>query len=118
MTELPEQLLEETRRFAAFMGFEPPPTAEVFGPDTYFRLVTASSGDGVRVGDHLRERTSPFYLVVLRGEFVATRRRTAPRGTFATLIWSPVEDDRELSLKRHEPDTMSRLGKGRTLHLD
>lgn len=112
-----KQIVEETRKFARSRRLELPRTAEVFGPDSYFWLLSASSGGRTEVGDDLRGINSPFYLVLLRGHFMTLR---GPSRSFpiAILIWSPNEEHLHWSLMEELPATMSRLGPAQTVSLE
>jgi hypothetical protein len=112
-----KQIVEETRKMAlGFFGFEPPATAEVFGPATYLSIFYASqTGTGLL---HEGFDGWPYYLVVLRGQFV--RREwgpDAPPRAIATLVWSPTNYRSQFGLRHQLPAAMSRLGQPHTISL-
>jgi hypothetical protein len=81
-------------------------TAEVYGPNSRVVLVKASSADWVRTP--ASQRKQRFYLIVLRGHFVCQLCSrppggTSPRGTIATLVWSPVEGTTDFGLTVTNP---------------
>jgi hypothetical protein len=119
-----EQLVEETRKMSlGFFGFEPPATAEVYGPATYLKIFYASRS-WCQVEDHWhrrpRERDDgwPYYLVVLRGQFV--RREwgpDAPPRSIATLTWSPMNYMTSFGLSHKLPAALPCLGQPHTISL-
>ena len=104
---------------ARHAGFEPPRTAEVFGPASYFEIFAASAPKNLFLNESAQDGW-PFYLVVLRGQFVTWRRPSPdmPPYKVATLIWSPTEQRREFGLRNDLPEAMSRLGAPYTISLD
>ena len=103
---------------AGFFGFEPlPPTGEVFGPASYYDIFAASAPENVFLNEDARDGW-PFYLVVLRGQFVPRHRPSGPPRSIATLVWSPTQDRREYGLRNDLPAAMSRLGTAHTIVLD
>jgi hypothetical protein len=82
----------EARGMARSLGDPSVKTARVYGPNSRYLLVKASSGDLVQ--KTARERRG-FYLIVLHGNFVCDgcsrpHGSTAkpPRGKIATEVWS------------------------------
>jgi hypothetical protein len=116
---LVKQLVVETKKMGLFLfGFEPPTTAEVFGPASEFEIFAATAPtDQVRdvresmsLDEHAQDGW-PFYLVVLRGQFVHREWGSgAPPRAIATLIWSPTIARCSYSLRHHVPAGWSRLG--------
>src|SRR5262249_43488133 len=107
------------RRTAGSLGDTSPRTAQVYGPGSREALVEASSGD--RVTEAGRRRTG-FYLIVVRGRFVcASCPRPSggkpPRGTIATVVWSPARGGTDFGLSDRLPGAMSRLGSPTTISL-
>jgi hypothetical protein len=81
----------------------------VYGPDSRYLLVKASSGD--LVGRSAHERKG-FYLVVLHGHFVGFSHPAgtkAPRGTIETQIWSATEGVTDTGIGDRLPAAVSRL---------
>ncbi len=81
----------EARAMARSLGDPSVTTAQVYGPDSRYLLVKASSGDLVG-----KSAGKGFYLIVLHGHFVChgcsrPHGSTAkpPRGKIATEVWSP-----------------------------
>lgn len=84
----------EARGMARSLGDPSVKTAQVYGPDSRYLLVKASSGDLVQKA--ARERKG-FYLIVLHGHFVCRgcsrppgSTAKPPRGKIATEVWSPT----------------------------
>ena len=103
-----------------FWGFDQrPATAEVFGPASYFDIFAASAPESLSLNEDARDGY-PFYLVVLRGEFVPRRSPDAPSRPIATLLWSPTETEHgtQYGLRPDLPAAMSRLGTPHTISLD
>jgi hypothetical protein len=81
----------------------------VYGPDSRYQLVKASSGD--LVGKSPRERKG-FYLIVLRGHFVGFSHPAgtkAPRGTIETQVWSATEGVTDTGICDRLPAAVSSL---------
>ncbi len=83
----------------------------MYGPDSRYVLVRASSSDLVQ--KIARERKG-FYLIVLRGHFVCDSctgpaGAKPPRGTIATDVWSPRAGGTDFGLSDRLPAAMSRL---------
>jgi hypothetical protein len=100
------------RKTARSLGDTSVKTARVYGPDSRYALVKASSGDLVQKTADGRKR---FYLIVLRGHFVCDScsgpaGAKPPRGTIATAVWSGTAGGTDFGLTRRLPATMSRLG--------
>ncbi len=83
----------EARSMAKSLGDPSVKTAQVYGPDSRYLLVKASSGDLVQ--KIARERKG-FYLIVLHGHFVCHgcsrppgSTAKPPQGKIATEVWSP-----------------------------
>ena len=120
---LVEQLVEETRKMCvSFFRFEPPATAEVYGPATYLKIFYAS-GSWCQVEDHWPRRAWresddgwPYYLVVLRGQFVYPGPGAPPR-SIATLSWSPTNFMSAFGLRHDLPAALSRLGQPHIISL-
>lgn len=83
----------------------------VYGPDSRYQLVKASSGDLVEKS--ARERKG-FYLIVLRGHFVGFSHpagTNAPRGTIETQVWSATEGVTDTGIGDRLPPAVSGLHK-------
>ena len=83
----------EARGMARSLGDPSVKTAQVYGPESRYLLVKASSGDLVQ--KIARERKG-FYLIVLHGHFVCHgcsrppgSTAKPPQGKIATEVWSP-----------------------------
>jgi hypothetical protein len=88
---LVRRLAIEARGMARSLGDPSVKTAQVYGPDSRYLLVKASSGDLVQ---KLAGERRGYYLIVLRGRFVCRGcsrppGSKAPRGKVATEVWSP-----------------------------
>ena len=88
---LAKRLATEARRMARSLGDPSVETAQVYGPNSHYRLVKESSGDLVE-----KNTGSGFYLIVIHGHFTCSACSTPggtaaqiPRGTIATDVWSP-----------------------------
>ena len=108
---LVEQLTAEAKSTARSLGDNSVKTAQVYGPDSRYALVKASSGDLVQKSPREREG---FYLIVLRGHFVChsctgPAGAKAPRGTVATDVWSPRAGGTDFGLGDHLPAALSHL---------
>jgi len=108
---LMKRLASEARTTARSLGDPSVRTAQIYGPDSRYLLVKASSGDLVQ--KLLRERKG-FYLIVLHGHFVckscsAPAGANLPRGKIATSVWSPRTGGTDFGLSNGLPATMSRL---------
>lgn len=84
-------------------------------------LVKASSGD--RVVESPRELRMRFYLVVLHGRFVChlcplPPGAKPPRGTIATIVWSPREGVADSGVSDRLAAGMARLGRPITISLN
>ena len=86
-------------------------TAQVYGPDSRYLLVKASSGDLVQ---RIAREREGFYLIVLHGHFVCAGC-TGPvagakpaRGKIATEVWSPKTGRTDFGLG-NRPVAMSHL---------
>src|SRR5436309_817273 len=88
---LAKRLAAEARDTAKSLGDPSVKTAQVYGPNSRYALVKASSGDLVQ--RTARERKN-FYLIVLHGHFVCggctgpVAGAKPARGKIATEIWS------------------------------
>jgi hypothetical protein len=113
-----EQLVEETRNMAlGLFGFEPPPSAEVFGPASYFEIFAASAPESVGLNEDAEDGW-PYYLVVLRGRFLHRQWGPgAPPRAIATLLWSQTTEARQFSLRHDLPEAMSDLAAPHTISL-
>jgi hypothetical protein len=81
----------------------------VYGPDSRYQLVKASSGDLVERS--VRERKG-FYLIVLHGHFVGFSHPAgtkAPRGTIETQVWSATEGVTDTGICDRLPAAVSGL---------
>jgi len=114
-TTLPAPLVKRltaiAKSTARSLGDTSVKTAQVYGPDSRYALVKASSGDLVQ--KTVRERKG-FYLIVLHGHFVCDSctgpaGAKAPRGTIATDVWSPKAGGTDFGLSDHLPAAMSHL---------
>lgn len=89
-TPLVKRLASEARGMARSLRDASVKTAQVYGPDSRYLLVKASSGD--LVGKNTGEG---FYLIVLHGKFVCggctgpSAAAKPARGKIATEVWSP-----------------------------
>lgn len=90
---LVKRLASEARAMAGSLRDPSVKTAQVYGPDSRYLLVKASSGDLVQ--KTARERKG-FYLIVLHGHFIchgcsrpAGSTAKPPQGKIATEVWSP-----------------------------
>src|SRR5579862_3490773 len=110
---LRERIAAEARGTARSLGDTSVKTAEVYGPDSRYLLVKASSGDLVQ--KLARERRG-FYLIVLHGHFICRGCSVPPggkppRGSIATVVWSRSEGVTDSGVSSHLGPAMSRLGK-------
>ena len=87
---LVKRLAAEARGAARSLGGRSVKTAQVYGPDSRYLLVKASSGDLVG-----KNAGKGFYLIVLHGHFVCggctgpVAGAKPARGKIATEVWSP-----------------------------
>ncbi len=86
--------------------------AQVYGPNSRYLLVKASSGDLVKKTASERKG---FYLIVLHGHFVchscsrpSGSSAKSPRGKIATEVWSPKAGETDFGLS-NRPVAMSHL---------
>jgi hypothetical protein len=120
---LPAPLLKRiaalARGTARSLGDTSPRTAQLYGPDSRYVLVKASSGDLVQ---KVAREGKGFYLIVLRGHFACDSCRgpagaKPPRGTIATDVWSPTAGGTDFGLSDRLPPGISRLGKPTVISL-
>lgn len=107
-TTLPAALVRLIHSFSADKGVSGRRVV-VYGPDSRYQLVKASSGD--LVGKSARERRG-FYLVVLHGHFVGFSHPAgtkAPRGTIETQVWSAAEGVTDTGIGDRLPAAVSGL---------
>jgi hypothetical protein len=88
-----KRLAAQARGMARSLGDPSVKTAQVYGPDSRYALVKASSGDLVQ---KLARERKGYYLIVLHGHFVChgcsrppASKAKPPRGKIATEVWSP-----------------------------
>lgn len=114
-TTLPAPLVERlaavARGTARSLGDPSVKTAQVYGPDSRYVLVKASSGDVVQ---KLARERSGFYLVVLHGHFVCEScsgpaGAKPPRGTIATEVWSPKAGGTDFGLSHRLSAALSHV---------
>jgi hypothetical protein len=120
---LPAPLLRRitalARSTARSLGDPSVKTAQVYGPDSRYLLVKASSGDLVQ--KTVRERKG-YYLIVLRGHFVCDScsgpaGAKPPHGTIATQVWSPTEGGTDFGVSDRLTPAMSRLPRPTVINL-
>jgi hypothetical protein len=107
-TTLPAPLVKLIHSFSTDRGVSSK-RAVVYGPDSRYQLVKASSGDLVEKS--ARERKG-FYLIVLRGHFVGFSHPAgtkAPRGTIETQVWSATEGVTDTGIGDRLPAAVSGL---------
>ena len=107
-TTLPAPLVKLIRSFSTDRGVSSKRVV-VYGPDSRYQLVKASSGDLVEKS--ARERTG-FYLIVLHGHFVGFSHPAgakAPRGTVETQVWSATEGVTDTGIGDRLPAAVSGL---------
>ena len=97
---LVKRLATEARGTARSLGDTSIKTAQVYGPDSRYLLVKASSGDLVQ---KTAAEWKGFYLIVLHGHFVChgcsvPPGAKLPRGTVATEVWSPKTGQTDFGL--------------------
>jgi hypothetical protein len=109
---LTKRLASEARGMAKSLGDPSVKTAQVYGPDSRYLLVKASSGDLVQ--KTARERKG-FYLIVLRGHFICHgcsrppgSTAKPPRGKIATEVWSQQTGQTDFGVG-NRPVAMSHL---------
>ena len=109
---LAKWLAAEARGMARSLGDPSVKTAQVYGPDSRYALVKASSGDLVQ--KIARERKG-FYLIVLHGQFVCHgcsrppgSTAKPPRGKIATEVWSAKTGQTDFGIG-NKPVAMSHL---------
>jgi hypothetical protein len=102
----------EARGMARSLGDTSVKTAQVYGPDSRYLLVKASSGDLVQ--KIARERKG-FYLIVLHGHFICHgcsrppgSTAKPPQGKIATAVWSAKTGQTDFGIG-NKPVAMSRL---------
>ena len=88
-----KRLASEARGMAKSLGDPSLKVGQVYGPDSRYLLVKASSGDLVQKTAGER---SGFYLIVLHGYFICHgcsrppgSKAKPPQGKIATEVWSP-----------------------------
>jgi hypothetical protein len=115
LTKLPapvaKRIAAQGRDLAKSLGDPAVKTAQVYGPDSRYVLVKASSGDLV---EKLARERRGFYLIVLRGRFVCNSctgpaGAAPPKGTIATNVWSPTRGGTDFGLSRGLPAAVSGL---------
>jgi hypothetical protein len=107
-TVLPAPLVKLIHSFSTDRGVSSKRVV-VYGPDSRYQLVKASSGDLVEKS--ARERKG-FYLIVLRGHFVGFSHPAgtkAPRGTIETQVWSAMEGVTDTGIGDRMPAAVSYL---------
>jgi hypothetical protein len=107
-TTLPAPLVKLIHSFRTDKGVSSK-RAVVYGPDSRYQLVEASSGD--LVAKSARERKG-FYLIVLHGHFVGFSHPAgtkAPHGTIETQVWSATEGVTDTGIGDRLPAAVSRL---------
>lgn len=97
---LVKRLVALARGAARSLGDSSVKTAQVYGPDSRYLLVKASSGDLVQ---KLAGERKGFYLIVLHGDFVChscagPAAAKPPRGKIATDVWSPTAGGTDFGL--------------------
>ena len=107
-TTLPAPLVKLIHSFSTDTGVSSRRVA-VYGPDSRYQLVKASSGD-------LVQKTAPerkgFYLIVLHGHFVGFSHPAgtkAPSGTVETQVWSAKEGVTDTGIGDRLPAAISGL---------
>ncbi len=111
VTRFVKRLRSEARDIArSLKGGNSVKTAQVYGPNSRYLLVKASSGDLVKKA--ASERTG-FYLIVLHGHFIcaacsAPGEAMHPHGDIATEVWSPKTGSTDFGID-NRPVAMSRL---------
>ena len=109
-TTLPAPLVKLIHSFSEDRGVSSKRVL-VYGPDSRYQLVKASSGD--LVGKSARERKG-FYLIVFHGHFVGFSHPAgtkAPRGTIETQVWSATEGVTDTAIGDGLPAAVSSLHK-------
>lgn len=106
---LAKRLAAEARGTARSLGDSSVKTAQVYGPNSRYLLVKASSGDLVG-----KNAEKGFYLIVLHGHFVCggctgpVAGAKPARGKIATEVWSPKTGQTDFGIG-NEPVAMSHL---------
>jgi hypothetical protein len=110
---LVKRLASEARGIARSLGDPSVKTAQVYGPDSRYLLVKASTGDLVQ---KLARERKGFYLIVLHGHFVCHgcsrppgSTATPPWGKIATEVWSPKTGQTDFGIS-NKPVTTAHLG--------
>jgi len=111
LPSIERRIAAQARSTARSLGDPSVKTAQVYGPDSCYLLVKASSGDLVQ---KLARERNGFYLIVLHGRFVCNSCSRPPgakpqRGTIATNVWSPTAGRTDFGLRRSLPGAVSRL---------
>jgi hypothetical protein len=120
---LAARLAAEARAIARSLGDPSVKTAQVYGPDSRYALVKASSGDLV---ERIARERKGFYLIVLHGHFVchgcsrpSGSKARLPRGKIATEVWAPKAGqtdfgvgNRPVSMSHLRGPTVITLGRG------
>ena len=107
-TTLPAPLVKLIHSFSTDKGVSSKRVV-VYGPDSRYQLVKASSGDLVEKS--ARERKG-FYLIVLHGHFVGFSHPAgtkALRDTIETQVWSATEGVTDTGIGDRLPAAVSRL---------
>lgn len=108
---LAKRLAAEARGTARSLGDPSVKTAQVYGPNSRYLLVKASSGDLVQ---KVASERKGFYLIVLHGHFVCggctgpTPGAKPARGKIATEVWSPKTGQTDFGIG-NKPVAMSHL---------
>lgn len=109
---LAKRLASEARGMAKSLGDPSVKTVQVYGPDSRYLLVKASSGDLVQ--KTALERKG-FYLIVLYGHFTCRgcsrppgSTAKPPRGKIATEVWSQKTGETDFAVG-NRPVAMSHL---------
>src|SRR2546421_4503855 len=110
-TPLVKRLTAVAKSTAGSLGDSSVKTAQVYGPDSRYALVKASSGDLVQKTVRERKR---FYLIVLHGHFICNScsgpaGTKPPRGTIATDVWSEKSGGTDFGLSERLPAAVSRI---------
>jgi hypothetical protein len=104
---LARRIAAQARGTARSLGDRSVTTALVYGPDSRYALVKASSGDLVQ---KLPQERKGYYLIVLHGHFVCggctgpVAGAKPARGKVATIVWSPKAGQTDFGIgKRSVP---------------
>jgi hypothetical protein len=104
---LRQRLVRVARRLAHEMtGYRPARTVRVYGPASYKAALAAWDGGATTPNG----RKGRYYVIVVRGHFVATGFAASPSGSVASRLWSPTSGSSGTAFSNKLPASISRLG--------